>query len=437
MKRYLLIFTICLGSMSMNGQDINLFGRASIHNSGYEKGKIEYVWGVALSADFATPGVSDNDGRYKILFRGIANGTTVDVKAEKEGLEIVNDRDLQNIVLGRKDSLPVYLAPKGVLAKAQTELYNINVVSLTAQYEKDLERLRQNEANFLTELEERFGQKFENLFEAEEVLTQKFESLKKRLPEVAKELARKNLDFAADFYRQAYEAFKRGQLDSVLIILDSEKLDASENIQAIKTLREDKSNIESAISNEEKTIDQKLDGIELKAETYALKINFPLAIETYRQKVQILEEISSSLIDLELAEAYRTLSSYLQENGKYKDALTFIEKCVQIQERVLSPDDLDITTSNNNLAVVYQYLGRYEEAAQLLETALESDRTNLGEQHPTVAIRRSNLAGVYKDLGRYEEAAQLLEAALESDRTNFREQHPNVASKSLQPGFSL
>ena len=84
-----------------------------MHNSRYKTGKIEYVKDAAVSADFATATSSDDMGQFQLRFRGMPTGTKVDVFLEKYGLEVVNDRDLKNVILGMRDKLGNILGKKG------------------------------------------------------------------------------------------------------------------------------------------------------------------------------------------------------------------------------------------------------------------------------------------------------------------------------------
>ena len=79
-------------------------------------------------------------------FVGLASGTALKIEAEKAGLEVVNTRELEEVVIGRKFPLRIYVAEKGKLAQAQTELYQISKEALFARRDALIARLRGEKA---------------------------------------------------------------------------------------------------------------------------------------------------------------------------------------------------------------------------------------------------------------------------------------------------
>ena len=105
-----LIITMCfliLASLSVSAQQITLKGQASIHNSAYTTGEIKYVHNANITAPYTSPDDTDSEGRFNLSFVGIAKGTALQLKVEKDGLEVVNEREIQSIILGRKSNVKV------------------------------------------------------------------------------------------------------------------------------------------------------------------------------------------------------------------------------------------------------------------------------------------------------------------------------------------
>ena len=69
-------------------------------------------------------------------------GEKVKVKVEKDQLEVVNEKALLNVVLGRVSPLKIYLASQGQIAKAQTELYDISLKAITKKHDDLIVKLR-------------------------------------------------------------------------------------------------------------------------------------------------------------------------------------------------------------------------------------------------------------------------------------------------------
>jgi hypothetical protein len=127
---------------SLHAQQVELRGTVSVHNSKYETGEVIYVQNAYLSAPFTVPATSDVEGNFVLEFVGLASGTALKIEAEKAGLEVVNTRELEEVVLGRKFPLRIYVAEKGKLAQAQTELYQISKEALFARRDALIARLR-------------------------------------------------------------------------------------------------------------------------------------------------------------------------------------------------------------------------------------------------------------------------------------------------------
>ena len=126
---------VLLFSHQGHAQQIQLRGTVAVHNSKYETGEVKYVQNAYIRAPFTMPAASDVAGEFVLEFVGLASGTALKIEAEKAGLEVVNTRELEEVVLGRKFPLRIYVAEKGKLAQAQTELYQISKEALFARRE--------------------------------------------------------------------------------------------------------------------------------------------------------------------------------------------------------------------------------------------------------------------------------------------------------------
>ncbi len=223
-------------------QQTKLTGIVSVHNSKYETGATQYVKDAYVTAPFTKSANTDESGTFALAFVGIEGGTSIKLQVEKQGLEIVNLRDLEDVVIGRTSPVRIFLTEKGKLAQVQTELYNISKKALFAKKDTLITKLHADikESNTaIAELEKQFHKKLANRFEAENLLNEKIEAMQKRLPEFAQELAERNLDFASDLYIKAYELFKKGNIEQAIKTLDNETLKESYT-KAVKTLAKGK-----------------------------------------------------------------------------------------------------------------------------------------------------------------------------------------------------
>lgn len=411
-------------------QQIKLNGQISIHNSKYNTGKIEYVKLASVTAPFSKPATSDDNGQFELEFVGIAAGTSVKVQVEKDGLEIVNDYDLQRVILGRQLPLQIYLTAKGQLAIAQTELYNISKTALFAQKDTLIARLRANETESkaaMAELQERFGRAIADRYEAEQLLNDKVEEIEKRLPEFAQNLAAQNLDFASDLYIDAYEEFKKGNIEKVIEILGSSKLDQSYRV-TIKQIAEGE-NLENIGRDMQRKgqlqIMQILNSYELKADAFNLLFNYSSAAQVYDSIIEIHRV--NQLDEEKLATYYSKAAMIYCDDGKYEKAMEYNQKAIVIQEKIADPMNLDLATSYNSIGFVYYHKGNYEKSLEYNRKALAIREKVLGNEHQRTADSYHSIGFIYSRKGDYDKALKYYEKALAIANKVLGEDHPSTA----------
>ena len=129
-----------------HSQQVQLRGTVAVHNSKYKTGKVIYVQNTYLTAPFTKPALTDVKGAFTLEFVGLDPGMAIKIEASKQGLEIVNTRDLDEVVIGRKLPLRIYVTEKGNVAKAQTELYKVSQQALFASRDQMIARLRGEKA---------------------------------------------------------------------------------------------------------------------------------------------------------------------------------------------------------------------------------------------------------------------------------------------------
>jgi tetratricopeptide (TPR) repeat protein len=129
----------------------------------------------------------------------------------------------------------------------------------------------------------------------------------------------------------------------------------------------------------------------------------------------------------DLAQSLDRLASIYTKQGRYREALPFYRKALQIREQQLGTDHPDVATSLNNLALLYQAQGRYGEAEPFYLRSLQIDEQQLGAEHPDVATSLNNLALLYQAQGRYGEAEPLYIRAIEIGIKTLPAEHPKIA----------
>jgi len=119
---------------------------------------------------------------------------------------------------------------------------------------------------------------------------------------------------------------------------------------------------------------------------------------------------------------------YLRTRVRFEEAGIFLERALDIREKILDGNHPDIAKSLNSTAGLYVDQGKYAEAEPLYRQSLDIREKVLEQDHPDVAKSLHNLAGLYRRQGKYDKAEPLYERALEIFEKVLESNHPDVAS---------
>src|SRR6266536_1826890 len=117
----------------------------------------------------------------------------------------------------------------------------------------------------------------------------------------------------------------------------------------------------------------------------------------------------------------------LQRAGKYDEALSLVERALEIRERLLGTEHRDVAAGIDSLAGVYSDRGEYVKAEPLYLRALAIREKALGIDHPDTATGASNLGKLYHSQGKYVEAEPLHQRALDIREKALGKDHPSTA----------
>ncbi len=132
-------------------------------------------------------------------------------------------------------------------------------------------------------------------------------------------------------------------------------------------------------------------------------------------------------VEMEAAEYYNKSGNWLRKRYDFDKSHVYLNKALQIREKVLGAEHPDTATSLNNLATLYDEQGKYEQAEPLHLRALEIYEKILGAEHPDTATSLNDLAGLYESQGKYEQSEALYLRALEIWEKVLGAEHPDTA----------
>lgn len=425
LKKYILLVS-CLSTLlsSLFAQSVLLTGQVSIHNSAYTTGQIAYVKNTYVSAPFAGSANTDNTGSFQLNFVGIDRGATVALTVEKDGWEVVNTREINNVVLGRRTPLRVYLARRGDIARAQTELYNVSLKALTRRHDELIAHLRADQearAAVIADLESKLNREITDRFEAERILTEQLEATRNRLPEFALELATVNLDFASEMYRQAYTYFKAGEIERAIETLDEAILDkaAAEVVANLDSLNQSIAHLDTVARLEEERFDLQLQSLLVLGRSLEGQAQSDSARSVYLRTLGLIEQHrpNTSL----QADLYRRIGKIDQHRGQLDTALFYQEASLNIYKELPEQDSIILVALYDTLASLYSLTKQPEKEIDRRMVAFEIQQKRLPPGDSDLVGRESKLIRLL-----FQQAARSEQAGIDAVALRYYRQLLNI-----------
>lgn len=130
----------------------------------------------------------------------------------------------------------------------------------------------------------------------------------------------------------------------------------------------------------------------------------------------------------ERANIYQQLGWLKDRQGKYKEAITFNQKTLEIREKTLPPDHPSFSTPYNNLGLIYNKIGEYSKALSLHHQALAIEEKVTPTNHSSLAATYCNIGRVYMNMEEYSQSLVFQTKALEIRQKILPSNHPRLAA---------
>jgi len=116
---------------SVFSQQISLYGVVSVQNSKTNTGKVQYVKNAQVLHPNAKPALSDDAGFFQLNISGLKPNTQTGISLSFSGVYrdfmVVNERDINDITLGREEQVKIYIGKRGRLKKKKAKINGINI----------------------------------------------------------------------------------------------------------------------------------------------------------------------------------------------------------------------------------------------------------------------------------------------------------------------
>lgn len=143
------------------------------------------------------------------------------------------------------------------------------------------------------------------------------------------------------------------------------------------------------------------------------------------QVLAMLSEVKDTESDVLLRLIIR-VAWFLQEDGKYAQAVELQTKIIEVSTARNGPDHEDTLTAMTRLATAYRYQKRWDEAIRIQEKVYETNRTKFGDDHLNTWGTMGDLAATYRSKGRRQDAVGMQEKVLKARQKLLGEDHPDT-----------
>lgn len=423
-----LLFLFLTAGTGAYAQKVTLEGEVVLHNSAYRTGALQPVEGALVSAPSATTEATGRKGRFRLEFAALDRGNTIAIEVEQEGLEVANPEVLQNVLVGQEAPLRIFLAEAGYVAGLEDKLLRNSQQVLDGRRRVLAAALReegpQHRASF-TEIQQQLGGGPANRFAAERLLHERGNILLRRLPVLLEPLARTNLDFASDGFRQAFEYFRQGQVEQAATALADAGLEAGA-AAALATLRKWEGRGKAARAAEARQgVCQFAEAYQLQALAYSLLYRYQDALEAHLRAVALLEKTGEEE-PLALAEACGLTAFNYQLLGSHEKALYYQQRDVKIKERILGGNAPRLASAYILLADIYCGMEDYTKALDAQQKGLAIRRQAPEAGAPGLAVFYAGLADIHQRLGAYSSALEAQQEAIRLLGQSLPPNHPGI-----------
>jgi tetratricopeptide (TPR) repeat protein len=131
---------------------------------------------------------------------------------------------------------------------------------------------------------------------------------------------------------------------------------------------------------------------------YARLGNIDQALESLETALSILRTNHGEMHHMVASCLHAIGSTYLQSKNIHdvsSIALEFLQKALNIRQKILPENDLSISTSFQNIGSLYRALGQFDEALTFFERSLEVKLKSIPKSHPTIIENYRSLNTVY------------------------------------------
>lgn len=207
MKKLIILFASVFCSLTIEAQVV-LKGIAVKMNSSFTP-----VTGVEIIAQSSTPTLTDGAGAFVLQLPNMEPGDLMfDIQIHKRGMEIVNQKEIEQWVASEDILYKVVLCPAGYIEENKRKFYNIGKSHYQKEYERKLSEIKMEQDKQKTD-----AQSFQLVMDS---LNQEYDKRMKLLDYYADKFARINKDELSEMEKRAISLVEEGNIDGAIRVYE-------------------------------------------------------------------------------------------------------------------------------------------------------------------------------------------------------------------------
>ena len=406
-------------------QVIQLKGIVSVQNSKINTGQRIYVPGVEIEHTSATnPDVTDSDGQFSLSIVGLPLHIQTKITVIPYGIYkdylVVNQRDLDNITLGRIEPVGVYICKREDFEREKAQMVGVNMRNKEESFEREKKRLQQ-ELEILKNENDYLSERYKEIRDSLQYIDESLDMALQQIQAYVESLLSVNLDEKDDSYIKAFQCLAAGHSDSVSYYLPFEDLE--KGLQDALQLREQSQKRKQVAEEElkasqlekeqsDRQIKDKIDKLILYARSANLENKHEDAEKSYQLAIEA-DSLNAKNI-FEYANYLRYIHDYDKSEYYYQNLLSTYESLVLENPEVYNSD---FATILNNLGINYNEQKNYIKAEECFLRCLEITESlaleNPKAYNPDLTEVLNNLGVNYKEQNNYIRAEECFLRCLE------------------------
>ncbi len=217
MQKYLITFLLFFSILYSSAQNNTLKGVIILQSSGKKP-----LSEVAISSFGGNKAYSNSSGQFEIIYPNKKAGDRVSLFFEKDGYEVVNDKEMEDVIIRNDpdDIVKVIMCNVGERNKLAMSYYNIILENAQRKIDAQLQSLNKKVEKLTSNDQEK-----QVLYNQINALIQEKEQWALKAEKLAKKLADFNTDNLSEFRKEALDLLVKGQIEEALKILSDETLD--------------------------------------------------------------------------------------------------------------------------------------------------------------------------------------------------------------------